>query len=269
MSQSPSDALAAPSLHRDDAGDTLPDRLFATLGAYPSPFAFTPAVARVFDDMAQRSIPLYGDVLRATAALAVRCYQEGRCIYDLGCSTGTALASIAAALAATGRRAQLVGVDLSEAMLARAQGKLARYATQHDVTLLAADIAAPDWGDRMQPASVVVANYTLQFIPVRSRPALLARIHAALVPGGAFMLSEKIRAGTHELEELTTTLYESYKASQGYTLAEIARKRAALAGVLVPLTLSEQLRMLETAGFRVVEPLLKWNNFVSIVAVKC
>ena len=44
----------------------------------------------------------------------------------------------------------------------------------------------------IKDASVVVLNYTLQFIDPRDRLALMKRIHDGLRPGGILILSEKV-----------------------------------------------------------------------------
>jgi len=63
------------------------DRIFAEPRP-AAPFAFTTEVAEVFDDMLDRSVPLYRESLRRQAQLAARFYQPGTRIYDLGCSNG-------------------------------------------------------------------------------------------------------------------------------------------------------------------------------------
>jgi tRNA (cmo5U34)-methyltransferase len=81
-------------------------------------------------------------------------------------------------------------------------------------------------------------------------------------------VSEKIRAGCPEFQETQTRIYENFKQRAGYSETEIARKKEALDQVLVPLTLSEQLAMIERCGFSGAEPIIRWNNFVSIIATK-
>lgn len=41
------------------------------------------------------------------------------------------------------------------------------------------------------PCSVVTLNFTLQFIPIEERLALLTRLAEAMVPGGCLILAEK------------------------------------------------------------------------------
>jgi tRNA (cmo5U34)-methyltransferase len=239
------------------------DRLFAG-DAYPHPFAFDAGVARVFDDMAARSIPLYAEVTQAAVDWTLRHYRDGTAVYDLGCSTGTALAAIGRALAQGNRRARLVGVDTAEPMLAAARSKLAPLAALHDVTLSQRDAADVE----IRQASVVIVNYTLQFLPPAQRRTVLERAHAGLVPGGVLLVSDKLASGSERMQETLVELYERFKERQGYSRMEIERKKAALRGVLVPLTFQGEMELLAAAGFRGCEPVLAWNNFVTMVAVK-
>jgi hypothetical protein len=56
-----------------------------------SDFKFGENVARVFDDMVNRSVPYYGEIQRMMAEIAADHAREGAYVYDLGCSTGTTM----------------------------------------------------------------------------------------------------------------------------------------------------------------------------------
>lgn len=236
------------------------DKIFAG-PHYPKPFSFNQEVAAVFDDMVQRSIPLYCDVTRYAADLSRYFYQKGSAIIDIGCSTGTTTHHIGWQLDAP---AHFVAIDKSEAMVERAQQKLADFPSRHRLELLCADIMASP----LPPASVVIINYTLQFLPVADRRVLLRRIFEALVPGGVLLISEKVRSSSAQLQEMTTSIYERFKEQQGYSKSEIERKKEALDQVLIPFTEDEHRRHLRAVGFEEVESLMKWNNFVTLVALK-
>src|SRR5580704_16598335 len=95
------------------------DQLFAS-SAYPKPFAFNEDVARVFDDMVRRSVPLYEEVAQILLSLAHAYCSEGSRIYDIGCSTGSTLLLLSKNLPFS---LDLIGIDNSEAMIRRAQAK--------------------------------------------------------------------------------------------------------------------------------------------------
>ncbi len=233
------------------------DRLFAT-DRFPDPFAFNQEVASVFDDMISRSVPLYQEAIAALISWIERLYQDGTQIYDLGCSTGSTLHAICSALP---KITSLVGIDPSAPMLQKAELKL--HTHKERVTFQQTDALSCE----LRNPSVVVLNYTLQFIPVEQRLQLLKKIKSALIPGGMLFLSEKLKDATPAFQEITTDIYESFKSASGYSQTEIAKKRKALEGVLIPLSWEEQMDLLKAAGFQHIYVPIKWHQFTSLVAM--
>ena len=238
------------------------DQIFNERLETVSDFKFDAKVVSVFDDMISRSVPFYQEAQAASARLAKKLCGSGSVVYDLGCSTGTTLLRLANEIEDESIR--FVGVDNSEPMLARCKEKLLAARANHRTELVLGDIA------ELIPknASLVLFNYTLQFIPPEKRGSILSRIFHALNPGGALLLTEKIRHSEPLFDELMVDLYYDFKRDNGYSELEISQKREALENVLVPLTLQENFTLLKDAGFQKVELHLKWLNFASIVALK-
>ncbi len=86
----------------------------------------------------------------------------------------------------------------------------------------------------LQTASLVALNFTLQFVAPNERGALLARIRQALCPGGALILSEKLRFEDDDEQALLTDLHIAFKRANGYSELEIAQKRSAIENVMKP-----------------------------------
>jgi len=236
-----------------------------TLYSEPLPaadFAFNDAVAAVFDDMIRRSVPGYGLSLAMTGLIAGRHAQPHSNLYDLGCSLGAA--TLAMRHAVEGRGCRILGIDNSPAMLARCREILDKDTATCPVDLICADIADIDIAD----ASVVVLNFTLQFIPAERRRELLARIHAGLREGGVLLLSEKIRFADDRMQEEMTELHHGFKRAHGYSQLEISQKRAALENVMIPETLDAHLQRLRHAGFSRAFPWFQCFNFTSLIACK-
>jgi tRNA (cmo5U34)-methyltransferase len=120
----------------------------------------------------------------------------------------------------------------------------------------------------LQPASVVVMNFTLQFIAADQRDALVRRIADALQPGGIFVLSEKICFADEDENQLQQTLHHAFKFNNGYSQLEISQKRTALENVLVPETLEAHRARLLDAGFSRVSVWFHCFNFMSLVAFR-
>lgn len=236
------------------------DQLFATDSA-PQDFVFDDRVAAVFDDMVNRSIPGYATILGMIGVIAERYFQPGTDIYDLGCSLGGA--SIAMAQQLAGQKFTLKAVDNSQAMI---RGLHQRLSTEQydNIQCHCADIL--DIG--VENASVVVLNFTMQFIAPEKRQQLLDRIHAGLRPGGILVVSEKILMPDPELNELLTDLYHNFKQRMGYSELEISRKRTALENVLIPETLQTHRQRFARSGFREADVWFQCFNFASMTIFK-
>lgn len=235
------------------------DRLYAEPQEPVEAFVFDERVARVFGDMISRSVPGYATIVAMTGVLAGRHAMPGSRIYDLGCSLGAASAVMAEQAPAS---CQIVAVDKAPAMLARARRELQRRRLSVPVQLVCADLRDLV----IERASVVVLNFTLQFLPPGERLPLLARIRQGMLPGGVLVLSEKIAGATPGEDDLLRELHEAFKRANGYSELEIAQKRAALEKVLLPETVAAHRARLAEAGFRQVELWFQCFNFVSFVA---
>lgn len=242
------------------------DKLYDDPSRADEPFRFDEAVARVFPDMLRRSIPGYAASLEAIGSLAARFVREGTRCYDLGCSLGGATLAMRQGIRAAGCR--IVAVDNSPAMIDRCQAAVAEDGTRNPggapVEVVLGDIRETGIAD----ASMVALNYTLQFVDLGERDAIVRRIADGLVPGGVLVLSEKVVDDDPRMEELLVALYHEHKRRNNYSAAEIARKRAALENVLVPETIAAHRSRLEAAGFGSVAVWLRYFNFVSMIAVK-
>jgi tRNA (cmo5U34)-methyltransferase len=237
------------------------DNLFAHAPATEK-FEFNESVARVFDDMLERSVPMYRECLESTVAWCVKFSRERSQVYDLGCSTGTFLSGLASRLPA-GSNIRLVGVDNSAPMLEKARKKLAPSTLPSE--LIEADLQS-DFP--LTNASVVVMNYTLQFIAPNKRGEVVSKILNGLNSGGLLLMIEKISSDHPIIRETYTELHHQFKKNQGYSQLEIARKREALENVLTPKTVNENIDLLLNAGFASAEIFFKWNNFAGFVALK-
>jgi len=234
------------------------DELFATADAPAGDFVFDEAVAAVFPDMIQRSVPGYPAIINMIQLLAERHAQAGSLLIDLGCSLGASTSALA--LGSRGKDCRVVGVDNAPAMLARAQNALRESHPGIDwVCADVRDIAIED-------ASVVVLNFTLQFLPPNQRLQLLQRVYGGLRSGGILILSEKIAGENADADRLLTDMHHAFKRANGYSELEISRKRTALERVLLPEKLTAHQGRLAQAGFARSDVWFQCFNFVSLVA---
>lgn len=238
------------------------DKLFANPLATIEDFRFDDSVAAVFPDMIRRSVPGYQAIISMIGELAGRYAQPGSNCYDLGSSLGAATLAMRHGIKAEG--CKLVSIDTSAAMLERAEAFIQQDAADLPVELRCEDISDSDIAD----ASVVVLNFTLQFIPVAQRAPLINKIHAGLRPGGVLILSEKVCFEDPQHQALMTELHHNFKRANGYSDLEIAQKRSALEKVLVPESLATHQQRFRAAGFASADVWFQCLNFASMLAIK-
>ncbi|WP_297811478.1 carboxy-S-adenosyl-L-methionine synthase CmoA [uncultured Methylophaga sp.] len=225
-------------------------------------FRFDERVVSVFPDMIQRSVPGYATLIQNIGTMASRHVQPGSNCYDLGCSLGAVSLSLRHAIQQHDCR--IVAVDNSSAMIDKASQVLAEDDGQLLVDLRCADINSV----AIEQASVVVMNFTLQFIPPAQRQQLIQRIYDGLLPGGILILSEKLAFEDPRSDQFHIDSHHDFKRANGYSDLEISQKRSALEKVLIPETLAQHQSRLQQAGFSFVEKWYQCFNFVSMVAMK-
>lgn len=240
------------------------DDIFVNSSRKVGDFAFDDAVAEVFPDMIFRSVPGYASILAMIGELAAKYAQPNSKVYDLGCSLGAATFVMRPRVPASCR---IVAVDNSAAMLSRLRQKLDTESS--DETKCEISLEANDIRDcEISTASMVVLNLTLQFVPVEDRAKVLGRIYDGLLPGGTLLLAEKLRFDDPGQQSLLTELHHDFKRAHGYSQLEIAEKRTAIENRLIPETMFEHCKRLQSVGFSRVVPWFQCFNFVSILAVK-
>ncbi|MEC9466736.1 MAG: carboxy-S-adenosyl-L-methionine synthase CmoA [Myxococcota bacterium] len=248
---------------RDLSDTAAADSVYSSaLNVVPA-FRFDESVARVFPDMIKRSVPGYSTTLDMIGVITARFAQPSSRLYDLGCSVGASTLAMRGAVAHPNCR--VVAVDNSEAMVQRCSQHVRNdTASKVPVDIICDDIRTLP----MERASVVTSNFTLQFLKPEDRLPLLRRVCDAMLPGGAFILSEKIHFETGAEQELQTTLHHDFKRANGYSELEISQKRTAIENVLVPDTIAEHHARLEEAGFRHSVVWFQCFSFVSLLAIK-
>lgn len=238
------------------------DTLFADPLREAGLFTFDENVARVFPDMIKRSVPGYTTIISMTGLLAQRYARPNTALYDLGCSLGASTLAMRQNLKQENCR--IVGVDNSEAMLARCRTLIDTDTHETPVQLVCADLENVG----IENASVVVLNFTLQFLPVDIRNEVITGIYRGLQPGGILILSEKVTFENPHLDALNIDLHHQFKRANGYSDLEIAQKRSAIEDVLRPETLATHKQRIAQAGFAACDVWFQCFNFASMVALK-
>jgi len=238
------------------------DSLYAKPLGDVSAFAFDEAVVKVFPDMIVRSVPGYAAIVSAIGLLASQFCSTGSRCFDLGCSLGAAALAMHEQIQV--QDAKIIAVDNSPAMVDRLRQQLAHTSGADRIEVHCCDIRDID----ITHASVVVLNFTLQFIPLGDRAALLRKIYQGMLPGGILILSEKLACHDARQQALQIQMHHHFKKLQGYSDLEISQKRTALENVLIPESFDIHKKRLQTVGFDSVELWFQYFNFASMIALK-
>ena len=225
-------------------------------------WTFDERVAEVFPDMIQRSVPGYSNIISMIGMLAERFVQPHSQVYDLGCSLGAATLSVRRNIQVEG--CKIIAIDNSPAMVERCRRHIDAFRADTPVEVIEADIRSVP----IENASLVVLNFTLQFLDPNERLALLERIWQGLKPGGALVVSEKFSFDDAEVGELLFNMHHDFKRANGYSELEISQKRSMLENVMLTDSVNTHKARLKQAGFTHAELWFQCFNFGSLVALK-
>jgi tRNA (cmo5U34)-methyltransferase len=169
-----------------------------------------PEFAAAWDRVASAGHPLRAEQLDLLLTVVARHYRPGTAILDLGIGSGQVEALLFERLPG----AEVVGVDGSAAMLALARERLATVADR--CTLLQCDFAGLA-GLRLPARAygIVVSVQALHHVPHAVQRAAVRYAHAALAPGGLFLLMERIRLDAAPLAGVYAALWERLERVSG------------------------------------------------------
>ena len=208
--------------------------------------AFFAARLEGYDAHMRRDILGAAEFYPATAALLPD--TPGCRVLDLGCGTGLELE----AYFPRNPSARVTGIDLSPEMLEALRAKF----PGKDLDLRCGSYFELSLGEGKYDAAVSVES--LHHFPAEAKRGLYRRLHAALKPGGYFVLTDYFAADDAE------------EAAFFRELAELRRAEDVPAETPVhfdtPLTLAHELEVLEAAGFA-PEALQSWGATVLIRAL--
>ena len=223
-------------------------------------FRFDQDVVKVFDDMVRRSVPGYDSMIQMIGLIARMYGQDNTNYYDLGSSTGAITLSIA--LNNKSKNNQFFAIDNSKEMVEQCEKNL--HNKVDNLQAICDDINQV----KINSASIVVLNLTLQFIDVNLRSNLIKKIYDGLESGGILIISEKIHFDDAVTQNQITKLHMDFKKENGYSELEIANKRQAIENVLITETKEQHQNRLRDCGFVETSCFFQCLNFVSFLSVK-
>lgn len=181
-------------------------------------------VAAHFDHHVRTSLPWYSIATGIVAQVGRSFIPDAGLVIDVGASTGNVGRALAETLQA--RAARLIAVEPSAEMAALYSGP--------------GELLIQGAGDTdFAGADLIVCFLVLMFVPVAERRDLIERMMAALRPGGALLVFDKLVPAAGDVGALSLRLTLAAKYEAGATAEEVIRKELALAGVQRPLYPSE------------------------------
>ncbi len=240
----------------------MKDTLYSKQHENLTAFQFDESVVTVFPDMIQRSVPGYQTILTGIGELAAMYSQPSSNLYDLGCSLGAATLTMRRKI--THPDCQIFAIDNSQAMIKRATEQVQAYHSDIPVKFIYGDMTEIN----IHNASVVILNFTLQFVKPAKRQPLINKIYQALKPDGILIVSEKIHFENDHIQQAIENLHLQFKRANGYSELEISQKRSSLDEVLISDSEKNHLERFQQAGFHAVSKWFQTYNFVSFLAIK-
>jgi tRNA (cmo5U34)-methyltransferase len=241
---------------------TKKDNVFSEPLSQIVDFKFDEKVANIFEDMLKRSIPGYASTISMIGVIADRFFQQGTNCYDLGSSLGAATLAVRRKI--DGKEGKIFAVDNSKEMIERSKEYIEADKSQTPVELICGDVRDV----AIKNASIVILNFTLQFISPNDRMELLQKIYDGLLPGGIVLISEKIKFEDKSEDELMIDLYYDFKRLNGYSELEISQKRDALENVMIVDTLNTHQSRAKKCSFNSFYLWFRTFNFISYFLIK-
>lgn len=229
-------------------------------------FRFDEEVAEIFENMAQRSIPMYAEAHRMHAHMFADEFvnvHEPLTLFDIGASTGRWYRTLRKMLRVESLddlpHLSCHAFDNSHPMLKKLSSEFP------EVQAHFIDLERPiQFAFR---ADFVTMFYVLQFIRPEKKQAALQWVYDHMKPDSVLVLGQKERFD-NDLETLFQSEYIRFRLDNGYTKEEIEAKTAALKNSMWCSTEQELRNMLRNVGFHHSFETSRWLNFSTVVAYK-
>jgi len=226
-----------------------------------------PTLAREWSGDPARGTPTRPEQLDLLLSLVADLHRANHAVLDVGMGSGLVEEALFERLPAC----RVAGVDGSEAMLALARERLARFDDRYEAVVH--DLNAP--GPPALPAGpydVAISVQTIHNVPDGAKRATLAWVHHALAPGGWFLLLDRIAVAEDALFPAYKSLWQRLNRLHGAAVDEGASPREHAERLRAsgdqPAALSTHLAWLREAGFAATACLHLHANRALIAARK-
>lgn len=187
--------------------------------------------------------------------------QKNSTVLDIGCSSGELLQAVRQYNLKRYANIQYVGLDIEK-------GFKRQWSKRQKPNLRFKHADAQTFKG-YRKLSVVYSLFTLQFLPETDRLPLVKKIYEGLMPGGAFILSEKVLAKNSKFQDMLWGTYYDFKC-RSFSEKEILDKERSIRDQMHLWSEFKLFEMLRSAGFTSAYTQLFWRNhlFIGIIATK-
>lgn len=213
-----------------------------------------------FDKHIEMSIRGYNQLHDDLVNLSRYFVEDDTNVVDVGASTGKTIEAMAKQNFDFAPSASYIAVENAAGFMKPLSERISGLRSLYNVDYVNLDVRDYVFDN----CSLVTSLFTLQFMPMRDRKAVIEDIYSGLNPGGAFIFAEKTVATNARIQEMMTFTYYDYKR-KSFTEKDIMEKEVTLRNMLKPNTWDEIEEMILGAGFSCVQPF--WQNFLFVGAL--
>ena len=224
-------------------------------------WTFGKKVPFYFEKHIKKSIPNYDESVEIIITLSTYFLNNNSVLYDVGCSTGKLIRILDKIH--KGKNIKFFGIDPEKAMIDYIKS-LDEYKKSKNIKLINNEVEKV----KLLKSDMIISNYTMQFINFKKRKKILQKFYNSLNIGGAFLIFEKIYGNNSQFEKILSDMLIDFKIKNRFSEKQIINKNKQIKGVLNPLTLEKNLKLLSESGFKNVQIINQKINFVGILAIK-
>jgi tRNA (cmo5U34)-methyltransferase len=215
----------------------------------PNAKAVFDQTAATYDAARARLIPPYERFYSTAVELLPFDGEAEIRVLDLGAGTGLLSAFVRERFP----NARLRLVDMTESMLERARQRLGQERVDYVLSDYGTEPIRGEW-------DAIVSALSIHHLTDEAKRGLFPRIHAALVPGGAFVNAEQVAGPTPELTRRYHQQWLAQIRERGATEQEIAEAEYRMQTDLCS-SVEDQLRWMRDGGFADADCWFKEGRF--------
>lgn len=218
----------------------------------------TPHAADEYELEVKRTIPFHG-VLVGTAV------EAGLMVHPSPCrwlDTGAGPGALAELVRARSPSTELFVADPSEAMLGLARARLSGLGSDHFLNVPSQELPA------IAPFEVITAVQCHHYGDMATRERAVRRCFELLVPSGALVVFENVRAETEEGHAWQRARWVEWLRAQGRDDAMVTKLLGREGTAMFPVRVSEHLELFRRVGFRVIETIWRAYGQAGFLAVR-